>query len=156
MKKMDDNGGVALVKRGSFVKMTSLNSFARVVQVRIEFMSLGEVDTMNEKYQAEIRIKSRWQDEEEIDEYDKTKHWNPKLFIENALDNVREEITYSVTRSDGKSTITETRISKGGFLIHTIHYLQRVVLPYLIMHLCSLAQWLLKARFGKGKRFFLF
>jgi hypothetical protein len=31
--------------------------YARVVQVRIEFVSIGEVDTYKEKYQAEIKVK---------------------------------------------------------------------------------------------------
>ena len=32
-------------------------NYARVVQVRIEFVSIGEVDTYKEKYQAEIKVK---------------------------------------------------------------------------------------------------
>ena len=54
-------------------------------------------------------------DDEEIFEYDKKKHWYPKLFIENALHDVKEEITYHVDRIQGKSIITETRIAKGKF-----------------------------------------
>ena len=82
--------------------------------MRIEFINLGEIDTMNEKYSAEVRIKSRWYDDEEIEEFDKKKHWNPRLYIENALaDKYQEDISFNVSRIDGKSIVTETRIAKG-------------------------------------------
>lgn len=89
--------------------------FAKLVWVRIEFCGIGDIDTVNEKYQAEVKIKSKWYDEGDIEEYDKKKHWYPKLFIENALDNVKEEITYDITKVDDKCMIVETRIAKGNF-----------------------------------------
>ena len=103
-----------LIERpSSFVKMASVSNYAKLIEVRIEFMSLGEVDTMNEKYQAEVKIRSRWYDDEIIDQYDKNKHWNPKLFIRNALHDLKEDISYHCTRMDNKTIITETRVSKG-------------------------------------------
>lgn len=98
----------------TFIKMNS-TSYAKLVEVRIEFVSIGEIDTMNEKYQAEFRIRARWYDDEEIFEFDKRRHWYPKLFIENALNDVKEEFTYHVARVDDKTIITETRIAKGSF-----------------------------------------
>lgn len=55
---------------------------AKTVLVAIEFCRIGEIDTMNEKYHAEIQIETRWIENDVIDEYDAEKHWNPKLFIE--------------------------------------------------------------------------
>ena len=75
----------SLLNRNSFVKMASINNYAKLVEVRIEFMSLGEVDTMNEKFQAIVKIKSKWIENENIKDYDPKEYWNPKLFIENAL-----------------------------------------------------------------------
>lgn len=95
-------------------------AFAKLVWVRIEFCSFGDVDTVNEKYQAEVKIKSKWYHEEAIDEYDKKKHWYPKLFIENALDSVKEEITYEVTKVEDKSMITEIRVAKGFFVANCL------------------------------------
>ena len=57
----------------------------------------------------------RYEDDGSINEYDKKTRWYPKLFIENALENVKEEITYSVTHVEDKCMITETRIAKGYF-----------------------------------------
>ena len=48
---------------------------ARTVEVAIQFLSVGEVDTTSEKFEAEVMIRSRWFDDEEIKDYDKTKHW---------------------------------------------------------------------------------
>ena len=96
--------------------MTNIvNKYAKLVEVSIEFLSLGEIDTMSERYEAEVRIRSRWYDDEEIDEYDKSIHWYPKLFIVNALPDVKEEIRYRVERLHEKSIITEIRIAKGKF-----------------------------------------
>ncbi len=66
----------------TYLEMTNViaNKYAKLVEVSIEFLSLGEIDTMSERYEAEVRIRSRWYDDEEIDEYDKTRHWYPKLF----------------------------------------------------------------------------
>ena len=100
----------------TYLEMTNIaNKYAKLIEVSIEFLSLGEIDTMSERYEAEVRIRSRWYDDEEIDEYDKTRHWYPKLFIVNALPDVKEEIRYRVERLNDKSIITEIRIAKGKF-----------------------------------------
>lgn len=90
-------------------------STARTVEVAIQFLTIGEVDTTSEKYQAEVMIRSRWLDDEDIGAYDKTKHWYPKLFIENALHDLKEEVTYETERIDDKTMVTEIRISRGSF-----------------------------------------
>ena len=115
LDKANDKNSLIDPQPPTYVEMTSLNKYAKLVEVSIEFLSLGEIDTMNEKYEAEVRIKSRWYDDEEIDEYDKSIHWYPKLFIVNALPDVKEDIRYRVERLQNKSIITEIRIAKGKF-----------------------------------------
>ena len=81
----------------------------------IEFVRIGEIDTMNEKYQAEIRIEARWYEREKITEYDRKKYWNPELYIENILQEQKEQIKYDVStdnRYEGVM-ITEIRNLKG-------------------------------------------
>ena len=91
----------------------------KIVWVYIEFENIGEVDTMSEKYQAKVRIVSKWyhiDDSEDVTEYDPKRHWYPKLYIENALHDVKEEISYKTKKfENGKSLITEIRIAKGSF-----------------------------------------
>jgi hypothetical protein len=88
----------------------------RLVRVMIEFTKLGEIDTLNERFQGVLTIESKWIETRDTEktEYDPSKHWNPKLFIENAFQEPKETISYSVSRnSDNTLTITETREAKG-------------------------------------------
>jgi hypothetical protein len=109
---------VAIDMNPSGSKSTAVNSPAKIVHIRLEFVAIGDVDSVNEKYWAEVKIKSKWSHEGEVGEFDKKawKLWQPKLYIENALDDkFKEEVTYAVEKdSDGKNSIvTETRLAKG-------------------------------------------
>ena len=87
---------------------------ARIVYVRIEFIRVGEIDTMNEKYNAEICIESKWIDEyTSFEGYNAEKDWNPKLYIENVLQIQKEKIQYKIMKQNGELWITETRLIKG-------------------------------------------
>lgn len=70
-------------------------------------MIIGEIDTLNEKYQADVYFEARWIDNINLDilnmtkqqrtqllndsitirleEYSPVNHWTPQLFIENAI-----------------------------------------------------------------------
>lgn len=87
----------------------------KLVEVHIQFCRIGEIDTINEKYQAEISIESKWIEKEAIIEYDPKKHWNPQLHIENAVSISSEEIDYHVVRDHDSdyNIITEIRYVKG-------------------------------------------
>ena len=102
----------------AFLMADENNSSCKTVFVRIEFLNFGEIDTMNEKFYAEVRIRSRWTHSgEKIDKFDKDKHWHPKLFIQNALsDKYQEEKNYVVKQMDDDQIIvTEVRSVKGYF-----------------------------------------
>lgn len=72
----------------SDTRKSNRNSFSepetqlRTIQVVVEFAKIGEIDTMNEKYQAELYVESKWTEPSEINCYDPKIHWNPKLYIE--------------------------------------------------------------------------
>jgi len=70
----------------------------RLVEVTVEFIKLGEIDTMNEKYSAEIFIETKWIEPEPVSFYDAERHWNPKLFIENALQEPKEKIKHRLQK----------------------------------------------------------
>ena len=71
---------------------------------------------MNEKYSAEVQITSRWHEyDHDITEYDPSKYWNPKLFVENTLKVTQEQIKYEVSKEDDHSVITEIRTVKADF-----------------------------------------
>jgi hypothetical protein len=101
------------------------------------FFRIGEIDTLNEKYQAQASIESRWAIESnkilsEIssNEQDRLKrgksislnkyaesHWHPQLYIENALGDLKEQILYSAKKSKKTDQIyvCEHRNIKGLF-----------------------------------------
>lgn len=107
------------------------------VNIRLMFLRIGEIDTLNEKYQAQATIEARWSidfdklaadlscDDQKclIDgksitlvKYSET-HWHPQLFIENAIGDLKEQIRYSAKRSrcDQRYYICEHRDIKGLF-----------------------------------------
>jgi hypothetical protein len=85
---------------------------AHDVRVKFEFISLGEIDTMNEKFQASIKIKSWWETDDKIVAYSPKQHWNPKLYIENRID-AKKKVTYKLSEKNGKTTVIETLVLKG-------------------------------------------
>ena len=90
------------------------NKNLKIIQVQILFLSFGEVDTMNEKFQAQVKITANWLENEIIDKYNPDVHWNPKLFIENAFPDLKEEVTHKTKFIDEKTTqIIQTRMAKG-------------------------------------------
>lgn len=85
-----------------------------IVEVAFEFVKIGEINTMNETFQAEIVIESKWETTEDLTIYDPKKHWNPNLYIDNAI-NIKEMLRYEVSLKDKTKIITEFRSIKGQF-----------------------------------------
>ena len=85
----------------------------RVVRIRVVFIRIGEIDTLNEKYQAEVYFEARWTDKFawnnlnltlpqqsqlfqerkslRLTESNSTVFWTPQLFIENAIGQIGEQ-----------------------------------------------------------------
>lgn len=88
------------------------------VEVVFEFHNIGKIDTMNEKFQAEVTILCKWKMpsgyKHADEEYDAEKHWNPKLYVENAV-SVIQDVSYEATEEDGHYFITESRNVRGTF-----------------------------------------
>jgi hypothetical protein len=55
------------------------------VEIIVCFLSFGEIDTMNEKYQAEILVEAKWtlthNDLHSKHTYDPKEDWNPNLYV---------------------------------------------------------------------------
>lgn len=87
------------------------------IQVSVEFLRFGEIDTMNEKYYAEICIEATWLDDKlpglAVKLYDPKTRWNPKLYIENALLEPKEEIFYEIKKFYDMIVVKEIRHIKG-------------------------------------------
>lgn len=96
------------------VSYYSYQNDVKVVEVVVQFCRIGEIDTMREKYTAEIYFECKWHDKDLVDKYDPDVNWNPHIYIENAIQLTKEDIKYSVYKPyDNMSIITESRHLKG-------------------------------------------
>ena len=81
--------------------------------MKISSFILGEIDTLNEKYQADVYFEARWTDKINLDsldisstertqildcnspvrivKFDEAMHWSPRLFIENGIAQIGEQ-----------------------------------------------------------------
>lgn len=86
----------------------------RVVHVEFECLKIGDIDTMNEKYYAEILFNINWTENKMISEYDKKKDWNPMIIIDNIMGKADETIEYktAINNSSGYTVLTEKRLIK--------------------------------------------
>ncbi|CAF0974856.1 unnamed protein product [Brachionus calyciflorus] len=91
----------------------------KFVQVFVQFCRIGEIDTMNERYQAEVNIEAKWITNEELNgKYDPNLNWNPKLYIENAFQEPKEIVKYEVNQDItnlNNYIVVEKRNIKGVF-----------------------------------------
>ena len=107
------------------------------VYIRLTFFRIGEIDTLNEKYQAQASIEARWSvqfeelsanlsadDQKRLVEGKSISllkyaenHWHPQLYIENAVGDLKEQIRYSARKSkeDHEFYVCENRDVKGSF-----------------------------------------
>ena len=113
------------------------SSKAVKVYIRLTFLRIGEIDTLNEKYQAQALIEARWavkyeklsanlssDDQKHLMEgksitllkYGES-NWHPQLYIENALGDLKEQIRYSAKKSkeNDQFYVCEHRDIKGLF-----------------------------------------
>ncbi|RNA10090.1 Gamma-aminobutyric acid receptor subunit gamma-3 [Brachionus plicatilis] len=88
-------------------------SIPKVVEIMVQFLRIGVIDTLNEKYHAEVKIISKWKPLENFNRYDRNRYWNPELFIENALEEPKESIRYALVNEGNERYVVEKRRIKG-------------------------------------------
>ncbi|UJR14751.1 hypothetical protein I4U23_001741 [Adineta vaga] len=123
----------SIVVNNPGLNLSVVKTNARIVRIRLVFIHIGEIDTLNEKYQADVYFEARWtekrmnlntlnlnaQDQQKllaednitmkINELNPTIHWLPQLFIENGIGQIGEQdkwftIKKIAPRSDQLST----------------------------------------------------
>ena len=94
--------------------MENSNYLAKIVQINVEFIWFGSIDTVNERFQALVCIQSKWYENTILEQYDSKLDWNPLLYIENAsYEKIKEDISYNISLENDKTLITETRFAEG-------------------------------------------
>ncbi|XP_076443972.1 cys-loop ligand-gated ion channel-like isoform X2 [Babylonia areolata] len=94
------------------------------VQVCVQFFKVGEIDTLKEQYTADVIVRARWREpsldgqlSEQGDIVEPGRYWNPKLYIENAYGDPKEQFRHRVMFNEkGEAFISEKRTVKGTFM----------------------------------------
>jgi len=91
------------------------------VEVRGVFLKIGEIDTLKEQYHADAFIQTKWKDPSlklcDIEGFSPEKHWNPRVFIQNSVGDLKENTWHKVEMDpNGVPTVFEMRRIKGVFL----------------------------------------
>lgn len=89
------------------------------VYIRIGISKIYDIDTINQRFHAEIIVESKWHDpnlkslKDDVKEF----NWRPELYIDNALNDPKEEITYKIIYDEEAKMlmISEIRKVKGIF-----------------------------------------
>ncbi|CAF1434645.1 unnamed protein product [Didymodactylos carnosus] len=79
------------------------------IRTRCIFLRVGEIDTLNERFYAEILFEASWNDIQLQNEtcYNSSLHWNPKLIILNSVGDIKHEISYSIENNKDETNIPE-------------------------------------------------
>jgi hypothetical protein len=79
---------------------------------------VGEIDTLNERYYAEILFEASWQEPRlkgsSTEIFDPAVYWTPELELMNGIGELRDEVAYSLHYNvQGTATVTEHHKLKG-------------------------------------------
>lgn len=97
--------------------LNSKEENTRDVFVRVSFSKIYDIDTINQRFQAELLVESKWHEpninsiNSDLNKLD----WKPEIYIENAINDPREEVFNKVVEENGTLMITEIRKVKGIF-----------------------------------------
>ena len=88
------------------------------VSIRVSFTKIFDIDTINQRFQAEVIVESRWHDPtlKSLNDDISKAHWKPDLYVENAINDPKEETSLKIIKNqDGLLMISEIRRIRGTF-----------------------------------------
>ena len=87
------------------------------VCIRASFTKIYNVDTQNQRFEAEAIIESKWFDPNIDDLSYNTSElkWKPEIYIDNSINDPKEQIVYKVFIENGTIMVSEIRKVKGIF-----------------------------------------
>ena len=94
-----------------------IKSESTTVQIYLTFLRVGEIDNVKERFQADAYFEASWVDNS-VDpgaSFSPQQQWEPELFLENAVANLKQDIRYRVERVGEDVRIFECRLIKGVF-----------------------------------------
>ncbi|VDN97410.1 unnamed protein product [Rodentolepis nana] len=124
LSKMTDHRRRSL-EMGRDTKQLSIRNEKVVVEVRVVFLKIGEIDTLKEFYQADAFLQTKWREPrldgklpDELGTVDLERYWNPLCYIDNILSETKEVQWLSTSVGPGGEVyIIERRRIKGDLTI---------------------------------------
>jgi hypothetical protein len=87
------------------------------VYIQVSFTKIYDIDTVNQRFQAEAIIETKWYDPsaDSLDQsVDAGKIWRPDIYIDNAINDLKEDVSYKIVPDmDNKPMVCEIRKIKG-------------------------------------------
>ncbi|CAF1207015.1 unnamed protein product [Adineta ricciae] len=117
----DEQGPLSRLSKGATISLPGqdgLEDKKEPIEVRVRciFSRVGEIDTLNERYNAEIFFEASWYDASNKigSKYDpQMGHFNPQLVVLNHIgDSLRHEKWYSINRTDDENIVEITEHNK--------------------------------------------
>lgn len=87
------------------------------VHVRVSYTKILKVNTIHQSFEAEAIVESKWHAPEVIDlDYPISRlTWRPEMYIDNAVNEPREQTEYSIVQENEKFMVYEIKKIKGLF-----------------------------------------
>lgn len=87
------------------------------VNVRVSFTKIYDIDTLNQRFQAEILIESKWIDSKvkNLKQDPNSLEWTPELYIENAISESKHETFRKIVEQGSEFVVFEVQRVKGIF-----------------------------------------
>lgn len=93
------------------------------VTVRIIFLKIGTIDTIHDRFSADVMVLSKWREpaldgkKDSAESIEWESYWDPKLSIANGIGDMKYTVTYSLQRNNhgGETTVCEHKHCTGQF-----------------------------------------
>lgn len=87
-----------------------LNATPVDVYIRVNMTKIFDLDTLNQRFQCEALIESKWYDSYLNSLNTSEIKWKPEFYIENAVNDPKEEVTHRILKDkSGKLFVSEIR-----------------------------------------------
>lgn len=93
----------------------------RTVYIRVVFLKVGEIDTVKEKYFADVFVQARWREpaldhSQHLKNSNLDNYWGPKISVQNVIDFKKKKVLKELNfNPHGEAFITEKRKISGNF-----------------------------------------
>ncbi len=86
-----------------------LQSDKKKVEITIKFNKVSEINVLSESFRVDFFLEAKWKTDQKLFTYDLSKDWNPKLYIHNSINELKETIEFSLLEENADTFVIEKR-----------------------------------------------